>query len=580
MPRVMARLRPVAEEVCGALDRPPRGVWLFILAVVLLEFATPLQRQPFYYPLLGVVHLVLVGKVTLHVMAFAVVLRRTLFQKRGGDVLFLCAAWVLLWLGDIRVAGVLCIMRLVVLEAARLSSRAVGGQVVRWLVGRPHTSMMLSFAGAIGVGTLLLTTPAAMANHNVGSPLTALFTATSATCVTGLSVVDIGTSFSRFGHWVILVLIQVGGLGIMTLTSAMALFLHKRMDAHTRDAMQQLMDTDTLEDLRKAITVIALATFTLEAVGAAALYPWMEHGPSGNPLGDSDRVFYALFHAVSAYCNAGFSLYPDNLTGFVGHGPVNAVVMTLLVVGGLGVPVLLDAVALRWRLGFRLAWLHVSLHTKLALVTSGVLLAAGALAIGAMERTAGMKSLDTWAWLWASLFQSASLRTAGFNTVDVELFTRPTLLVCMLLMLVGGSPGGAAGGIKTTTLAVMALAVRAKVRGRPELEAWERSIPAAQVYQAITVVALSGGILMGLLLLLLLAEPELDFLHLVFEAVSAFATAGYSMNLTPRLGVWGQLVVTALMFAGRLGPFGLALAVGRRASPADFSYPPAKVLVG
>ena len=227
-----------------------------------------------------------------------------------------------------------------------------------------------------------------------------------------------------------------------------------------------------------------------------------------------------------------------------------------------------------------MAWDFLSLHTKLAITTSTVLVVVGAACFALFERTHSMRGLSAPGWLLASLFQSVGMRTAGFATIDLAGLAPPTVLVSMALMFIGGSSGGTAGGIKTTTVAVIAVAVRTTIRGRQELEVFGRSIRATQVYRALMVVGLSGALLSSLMVVLLLLEPDLPAFALMFEAVSAFSTTGHSLGLTPQLSSAGRLLVAALMFIGRVGPFTLALAVGSSSRSADINYPTGRVIVG
>jgi trk system potassium uptake protein TrkH len=327
---------------------------------------------------------------------------------------------------------------------------------------------------------------------------------------------------------------------------------------------------------------MSLITVTVEVLGALALYPSMVRAPDGHVLATSERAFYALFHAVSAFCNAGFGLYPDNLMRFVGSPGVNLTLVALITLGGLGFPVVTSL--LDWKLwrarGARGAWRFLPVHTRVVLLASAALVVGGALAWLVLEWNHSLAGLSWGQRLWASLFQSVSLRTAGFNTVDFTRLGTPMLLLSLVLMFIGGSPGGTAGGVKTTTVAVLAFTFRALLRNRPEVDALGRSVPAATVYRASAVALISLLLLFGLTFALICVEPNLPFRDVLFEAVSAFGTVGLSTGVTPQLSAAGQVVVCLQMFVGRLGPFTLALAVGLSKAGASYSFPSTKIVVG
>jgi trk system potassium uptake protein TrkH len=437
---------------------------------------------------------------------------------------------------------------------------------------KPSQTVAAAFALTILGGGLLLSLPISVTSIERLDLLDALFTATSAVTVTGLAVYDPGSFLSPFGQVVLLLLIQVGGIGTLVATASLVLLAGRRMQLKKATELQEAMDVDTLGHVRSVVVTVVVTTFALEAAGAVMLHlSWRELPGASNP-------FFAVFHAVSAFCNAGFSLFPTSLVGIVDRPGPNLVICGLIVSGGIGFPVLraLGRVLPRLRRG---NGERLSLHARLALASTALLIVAGAVALALLEWSRTLAPLAWPARLLAALFQSVTARTAGFNTLDIAAMGSPTLFLLMLLMFVGGSPGGTAGGIKTTTAATILLTLRAVLRGRERVEALRRTIPTEQVQKALAVVGVSVGLLATGTLLLLTVE-EGDALKLAFEAVSAFATTGLSANVTPTLGSDGKLIVMLLMFVGRIGPMTLAFAVAARRRRVAVEFPEEKIMIG
>lgn len=443
------------------------------------------------------------------------------------------------------------------------------GRVLLNMTQRPAMMLIGSFAAMILLGSLLLTLPPSLTEVARVSYVDSLFTMASAVCVTGLTVNDVPTTYTAFGQGVILAGIQLGGIGIMTV-AALALAFGNNTSLQSQLRYAAMLDARTLADLRRIVVGIFAGTFVVEAIGALALWLLLAGDPR---LGEQSALWMAIFHAVSAFCNAGFSLFPGNLTPFAGDFGVQAVIMTLIVLGGLGFPVMMELVRHAWRRVVRVVKpaapvpARLSLTTRVVLSTSLALIVAGALAIFALEFSSALAPAaehGVGRRALAAVFASVNTRTAGFNTVDLAAMRDATLLLTCVLMFIGGSPASTAGGIKTTTFAAVVAALRAELRGRePELAG--RALVPEVLRKAIAVLVMMIGVALVITLLLTLTEDQ-PFLRLAFEAVSALATVGLSTGITGSLTVAGKLIVSAAMFLGRVGPFTIALAVGEAPS--------------
>lgn len=444
-----------------------------------------------------------------------------------------------------------------------------------------HRLIFLSFAAAIAVGTIALHWQGGLPKAPIAW-IDALFTATSATCVTGLVVKETGTDFSPTGQWVILGLIQVGGLGILTLSSWFLVLLGRRPTLSERTALADSFGLPVQLTVPRLLGRILLYTFTIEAIGAALLFlRFLFIYPPGYAL------YAGVFHSIAAFCNAGFSIFRNNLVDYTNDPLVNLVIMGLIVCGGLGFYVLEEiraGLVARWR-GRRWRW---SLHGRVVLLTTAVLIVGGAVAIYALESlNADVK--DAWyARIFPAFFQSVSARTAGFNTVDMTKLSNGTALVLILLMFIGASPGSTGGGIKTTTFATLVALLVARWRGRTDAEMFGRRLPADLVAKAL---AVTVGFLLGYLIcVMILQVTELGgkipgdvrgaFLEMTFETSSAFGTVGLSLGVTPYLSVAGKLAVVLAMFTGRVGPLAFALTLIGERQGLPYHYPEERVLIG
>lgn len=478
-----------------------------------------------------------------------------------------------------------CTVTQLVILARHATTTAWWTRLFPNLMARPAQTLASSFLLLIGVGTLLLMLPRATIDGAGASWIDALFTSTSATCVTGLAVLNTASdtvmnlqlgTFSRFGQTVILLLAQVGGLSIMTLSAALVMLAGRHLDLRSRAALGDLMDEAQGRPLETAVSFILKMTLTAEVAGAALLFVrFHDLAPS---LGEA--VYWSVFHSVSAFCNAGFALFGDNLVRFSTDPLVSLTVSALIIVGGLGyatVAVMTFSIILPGRIE---NWRRWFFHARLAGVTTAILLFAGTLFTFYVEYDGVLANLSLGGKLLASFFQSVTTRTAGFATVDMAALSRVTALFYVALMFIGASPGGTGGGVKTTTIGVVVLGIRSVLLGRREVEAWRRHVDAEVVLRSMSIIAISGACIALVWGALLVFEPEMEPLALLFETVSAFGTVGLSMGITPSLSVGGKLALVALMFVGRIGPLGLAFALRERERPVDVRYPAAKVAVG
>jgi len=451
---------------------------------------------------------------------------------------------------------------------------------------RAHRMLIGGFAACIAVGTVLLMLPAARAQPVAGGEaesLTwteALFTSTSAVCVTGLTVVDTGSYLSPFGQLVVLILFQLGGLGIMTVSTLLLIMSGSRPSLAAMAATGEALGTSRASEVLGMLRSVILFTVAVEAVGAVLLAAFFTiECPADRAA--APCAWSGLFHAVSAFCNAGFGLHADSLEGYRGAWGVNVVVMALIVTGGIGFPVLRDLRRIFLARQGADSRPTLSLHSKIVLVATAALLVAGTLAFAATEWHGRLAGLPLGERVLASMFQSTAARTAGFSTVGVGQLAPATLFLVMVLMFVGASPCSTAGGIKTSTVGVLGALVFSKLRGREEPCAFGRSIHPQSVARATTVALLAGLVVLAFTWLMLVADGgRFGLREVMFEVVSAFGTVGLSTGITADLGTASRLMLVALMFIGRLGPLTVVLSVSRMDQPDRVQYPSETLLIG
>jgi len=444
----------------------------------------------------------------------------------------------------------------------------------------PGLVFILSFAALILTGTLLLKTP--QASYGGLDWVDAFFLSTSAVCVTGLSSIDISLVLTAHGQWVLLGLIQIGGLGVMTLTYFFAYFLAGGVTLRSRIGLQDLLSEENLGQVGTVLALIIGFTATLELIGALLIHTSL----SGSALPQEGLVFFSLFHAISAFCNAGFSTLGPNLadphvatqTGFLG------VIMALIVLGGLGFPVVKGfweflAGHLRYRLRLsRTVPARLSTNSRVVVITTAFLLVGGTLAIWCTEFVFGTGQTAGNPWFTA-LFHSVTARTAGFNVTPVTALLPASAAILMLLMFIGGSPSSTAGGIKTSTLALAVLSLRRVLLGRDDIEVFGRRLSDDLANRALAIILVAASFLSLVIVSLCVLHPELPPFDLAFEAFSALGTVGLSRGITPQLSASAKLVVILAMFVGRVGVLTFVISFLPRRAPAAFRYPETTIVL-
>ena len=434
----------------------------------------------------------------------------------------------------------------------------------------PAQILVLGFSSLILLGTFLFMLPIATYEKGRGlSFIDALFEATSAVCVTGLAVVDTGTTFTLFGEIVLLCLIQIGGWGFMTTGIFMFIILGKKIGLKERLLLQDSLNVFTLAGVVNLVKKIILITFIVELIGATTLaIRWSFEMPV------SKAIYYGIFHSISAFNNAGFGLEPDNLSKWVGDPTVNIMITFLFITGGIGFTVILD-------LFHKKSLRKLSLHSKIALLMSLILNIVGPLVILLSEYSnpATIGNLQFGDKLWASYFQGVVTRTAGFNTIDIGAMNLSSLVFMMALMFIGASSGSTGGGIKVTTFAIILFAFWAVVTNRNEVNIFKRRISRELVNKSLSIVV-AGVSFIFLIFFLLTFTEKADMSKILFETISAFGTVGLSANFSPELSPIGRVLITIMMFIGRLGPLTMAFALLNTRKEAKVRYAEEKILIG
>lgn len=451
---------------------------------------------------------------------------------------------------------------------------------------RPERLFAGGFALLIVLGTLALLLPRSSADP--GNPigvLDAFFTATSAVCVTGLAVRDTGADYSTLGQLVIVFLFQVGGLGIATFVAWLSVASGRGFSVPQNLALRELVNARSLADVRRHVVAIVGTAFAIEAIGATVLFLGREAG--GESL--VERLHWSVFHSISAFCNAGFGLESDSLEGFAGDWTINGTIMALIVIGGLGAPVVRECLTyvVRWRprrdvtraLADPRRRPRLSVQTRISLRVTGILIVVGALLFAACEARGVLAGRPAGEWFTLSLFQSVTTRTAGFDTVPMGALGDATLVVLIVLMAIGASPVSTGGGIKTVAIGVLFATLRAMVRGR-NVETFGRTIPVIIVRSSVSIFLSYVILAVGIVFALSVTDPGIGMRDRVFEAVSALSTVGLSTGVTAQWTAAGKIVLCLAMFAGRVGPLTMAITVFRSRPAPAYSYPEETVVLG
>ncbi len=459
-----------------------------------------------------------------------------------------------------------------------MQSQRVEGKKSQGL--NPSQVLILGFAGVILLGAILLSLPIASNDGSSTAFIDALFTSTSAVCVTGLVVVDTGTYWTAFGKSVILLLIQFGGLGFMTMATSMAMVIGKRISLRGRIVMQEALNQETIQGVVKLTQIILFTTLFIEFIGAVFLS--FKFIPM---YGLSKGVSYSVFHSISAFCNAGFDILGGgtSLMPFSTDILVNFTIMLLIILGGLGFTVMIDLF-----LGIKEYIINkqkkqLSLHSRFVLIMTAILLISGFVMVFILEysNVATMGNMNFGQKVIAASFHAVTPRTAGFNTLSMSELRMPTKFLTIFYMFIGGSPGSTAGGIKTTTFGLVILLVISLIRDKDDIEFGNRRFATTTVMRALALLSIALSIVIFVTFILTCTETGISFLDLLFEAVSAFGTVGLTLGCTPVLSVMGKIIITITMFFGRLGPLTIAMALARRKHKKSlYRYPEGKIMVG
>lgn len=433
----------------------------------------------------------------------------------------------------------------------------------------PPRVLALGFGSLILIGAILLNLPVATINGESIGFINALFTSASAVCVTGLVVVNTGEFWSLFGQIIIICLIQMGGLGFMTLATIGALIIGKKITLKERLVIKEQLNQETMSGLVRLTKYVVLSTFAIESIGAILL------STRFIPIyGVSKGIWFSIFHSISAFCNAGFDLTGDSIVPYVGDIVINITISSLIILGGLGFSVFIDITRNK-------KFKEFHLHTKLVLTITGFLLLIGMIVFILIEfnNPLTLKPLSLSSKIIASFFQSVVPRTAGFNSVNISGLYDTTVFFMIILMFIGGSPGSTAGGIKTTTFGTLILTTIGVVKGNNDVIIYKKRISDEIIKRSLAIATIGMILIIIVSFILTVTEPA-SFLDVLFETTSAFATVGLTRGITPNLTNFGKIIITLTMYAGRVGPLTMALVFAKKNKITNYRYTEGNIIVG
>lgn len=430
--------------------------------------------------------------------------------------------------------------------------------------------LALGFLIVIIIGAIILSLPISSRTGEPTNFLDAIFTSTSAVCVTGLITLDTSTHWSVFGQTVIITLIEIGGLGFMSFGVLISLILGKKITLRERLVMQEAMNTYSIQGLVKMVKYVLIFTMSVQFFGALLLST--QFVPE---YGICRGIFYSIFHSISAFCNAGFDLFGTSLVGYSSNSVVILVISALIIIGGLGFTVLLEIYEFK---GMK----KLSLHSKLVLITTAILVFGGAILMlifeyNNVDTIANMNIKDK---LLNSFFASVTPRTAGFNSISTSGMTLASKFLTIILMFIGGSPGSTAGGLKTVTFGILVLTVICVIKGREDTEVFGRRFTKEIVYKSFTLLFIGVSLVIFSTMILSYTEVGVSFIDLLYETTSAFGTVGITLGLTPNLSSIGKVLIMLMMYFGRVGPLTVMLALTRKRKKSGYKYPEGKILIG
>lgn len=445
---------------------------------------------------------------------------------------------------------------------------------------KPATLFLTSYIVLILAGTGLLSLPGFNIKNEFLNFFDSLFVSTSAVCITGLSTIEVGKFFNLKGQIILLILIQMGGVGLLTFASFFATYIRKGIGIRQQVLMNELFNMDSLNSSFSFVKRMLFLFFGIEAVGVAAImlswgdYPFTSFG---------QKLYFSIFHVGSSFCNAGFTLFPDATKNDIINRMFvwQYIVAAVMILGGLGFPTIIDMFSIRrLRERVRITWKNWELGTKISLYSALILLVVGAVFFFYLFVNSNFQNENLIEKISISFFQSAGLRTTGLGSIDLALASQALILICMFMMFIGGGSSSLAGGIKTSTFVVAFVAIIGTIRGKKEVKLGNRSVPNELIYKAFAIIIFSANFILIVITALSFSDPNIPFLKLTFESVSAFTNTGLSMGITSTLSDAGKVIISIAMFGGRVGVLTLAFALSSKSKPNTIHYPKTHLIIG